>query len=90
MTDQSSTPQSIPKTVPAYQRVSDVDVLMTIVNPPRIVGLGNVLILNPNVEQLKNSDSSSARDKLGLTENDRENGVLLRKTDTKSGATYVE
>lgn len=90
MTDQSSTPQSIPKTVPAYQRVSDVDVLMTIVNPPRIVGLGNVLILNPNAEQLKNSDSSSARDKLGLTENDRENGVLLRKTDTKSGATYVE
>lgn len=52
MVDQS-TPQSIPKTVSAYQRVSDVDVLMTIVHPPRIVGLGNVLILNPNVEQLK-------------------------------------
>ena len=90
MTDQSSTPQSIPKTVSAYQRVSDVDVLMTIVRPPRIVGLGNVLILNPNVEQLKNPDTSSARDKLGLTENDRENGVYMRKTDTKSGATYVE
>lgn len=90
MTDQSSTPQSITKTVSAYQRVSDVDVLMTIVHPPRIVGLGNVLILNPNVEQLKNQDSSSARDKLGLTENDRANGVYMRKTDTKSGATYVE
>lgn len=102
MTDQSntgadtpsspSTPTSqvIPKTVSAYQRVSDVDVLMTIVHPPRIVGLGNVLILNPNVEQIQNPDTSSARDKNGLTENDRENGVLLRKTDTKSGATYVE
>lgn len=89
MVDQS-TPQSIPKNVSAYQRVSDVDVLMTIVNPPRIVGLGNVLILNPQVEQIKNQDSSSATDKLGLTENDRKNGVLLRKTDTKSGATYVE
>jgi hypothetical protein len=90
MTDQSSTPQSIPKTVSAYQRVSDVDVLMTIVHPPRIVGLGNVLILNPNVEQIQNPDTSSERDKLGLTENDRENGVYMRKTDTKSGATYVE
>lgn len=89
MADQS-TPESIQKTVSAYQRVSDVDVLMTIVHPPRIVGLGNVLILNPKVEQLKNPDSSSPRDKLGLTENDRKNGVLLRKTDSKSGATYVE
>lgn len=102
MTDQSntgagtpsstSTPTSqvISKTVSAYQRVSDVDVLMTIVHPPRIVGLGNVLILNPKVEQLKNPDSSSPRDKDGLTANDRENGVILRKTDSKSGATYVE
>lgn len=87
---EQSTPQSIQKTVSAYQRVSDVDVLMTIVHPPRIVGLGNVLILNPKVEQLKNPDSSSPRDKLGLTENDRENGVYMRKTDTNSGATYVE
>ena len=63
---------------------------MTIVHPPRIVGLGNVLILNPNVEQLKNPDSSSPRDKDGLTANDRENGVILRKTDKESGATYVE
>lgn len=89
MADQS-TPQSIQKTVSAYQRVSDVDVLMTIVHPPRIVGLGNVLILNPNVEQLKNPDTSSERNNLGLTVHDRENGVYMRKTDTKSGATYVE
>lgn len=75
---------TISKTVNSYQRVSDVDVLMTIVHPPRIVGLGNVLILNPNVEQLKNPDSSSPRDK------DSKSGVLLRKTDSKSGATYVE
>lgn len=102
MTDQSntgagtpsspSTPTSqvIPKTVSAYQRVSDVDVLMTIVHPPRIVGLGNVLILNPQAEKLVNTDTGRDRDKNGLTDNDRENGVLLRKTDTKSGATYVE
>lgn len=89
MADQS-TPQSIQKTVSAYQRVSDVDVLMTIVHPPRIVGLGNVLILNPNVEQLKNPDTSSERNNLGLTVHDRENGVYMRKTDTNSGATYVE
>ena len=89
MADQS-TPQSVQKTVSAYQRVSDVDVLMTIVHPPRIVGLGNVLILNPNVEQLKNPDTSSERNNLGLTVHDRENGVYMRKTDTKSGATYVE
>ena len=102
MTDQSNTgagTQSsqttptasvIPKTVPAYQRVSDVDVLMTIVHPPRIVGLGNVLILNPQAEKLVKTDADSSRDKDGLTANDRENGVILRKTDKESGATYVE
>lgn len=84
------TASAIPKTVSAYQRVSDVDVLMTIVHPPRIVGLGNVLILNPQAEKLVNTDTDPSKNKDGLTVHDRENGVLLRKTDTKSGATYVE
>lgn len=87
-----STPTTtvIPKTVSAYQRFSDVDVIMDIARPTRIVGLGNVLILNPNVEQKENTDTDTDRDKNGLTEHDRENGVYMRKTDTKSGATYVE
>ena len=86
----TTTSQVIPKTVSAYQRVSDVDVLMTIVHPPRIVGLGNVLILNPQAEKLVKTDADSSKDKDGLTANDRESGVLLRKTDKESGATYVE
>ena len=82
--------QVIPKTTSAYQHVSDVDVLMEIVHPPRVIGLGNVLILNPGTVQRVNNGDTGDRDANGLTVKDRENGVLLRKTDSKSGATYVE
>lgn len=103
MTDQSNTgvtgtpsgpttPTStvIPKTVSAYQRFSDVDVIMDVVRPTRIVGLGNVLILNPNTAQMTNTNNTGEKDANGLTKADYENDVLLRKTDAKSGASYVE
>lgn len=103
MADQSNTgatgPQSnpstptttvIPKTVSAYQRFSDVDVIMDVVRPARIVGLGNVLILNPNTAKMTNTTNTGEKNADGLTSADYENGVLLRKTDAKSGASYVE
>ena len=33
--------------VKPYDRVSDVDVIMTIVRPRPVLGFGNILILNP-------------------------------------------
>lgn len=87
-----STPTTtvIPETVSAYQRFSDVDVIMDVVRPTRIVGLGNVLILNPNTAQMTNTTNTGEKNADGLTSADYENGVLLRKTDAKSGASYVE
>lgn len=90
MVEQSNTGAVIPKTVSAYQRFSDVDVIMDVVRPTRIFGLGNVLILNPNTAKMTNTNNTGAKNADGLTKADLKNGVLLRKNDAKSGASYVE
>ncbi|AKG66648.1 DUF3383 family protein [Lactobacillus helveticus] len=67
-----------------YDRVSDVNVIMTIVRPRPVLGLGNILILNPVVS----GADTSVKD--GVDENDKAKGILLRKVDSKSGAVYRE
>lgn len=67
-----------------YDRVSDVDVIMTVIRPRPVLGLGNILILNPIVA----GADKGVKD--GADGSDIVKGILLRKVDSKSGAVYRE
>ena len=78
-------------TVAPYDRVLDVSVVMTVIRPRPVVGLGNLLILNPKTPAQPadgQTQPASLSDKLSDT--DRMNGILMRKTDTATGAIYRE
>lgn len=103
-------------TTTAFDRVSDVDVVMTVIQPRPVVGLGNLLILNPKTASTSSSPTTGSSASTGsgttgsgsgaqptqpannvqttlpdeLSSDDRENGILLRKTDPKTGAIYRE
>ncbi|WP_281830329.1 DUF3383 family protein [Lactobacillus amylolyticus] len=126
-------------TTTAFDRVSDVDVVMTVIQPRPVVGLGNLLILNPKTASTSSSPTTGSSASTGsgttagsstagsgstspsapasgsqttqattatsnngstqsvqttlpdeLSADDRENGILLRKTDPKTGAIYRE
>lgn len=70
--------------VKPYDRVSDVDVIMTIVRPRPVLGFGNILILNP----IAPDADKSVQD--GTDVSDKFKGILLRKVDSTSGAVYRE
>lgn len=85
-----NTPSS---TVAPFDRVSDVNVIMTVIHPRPVTGLGNLLILNPvtpSVQQTagKAGETTALPDELSAQ--DRMNGILLRKTDPSSKAIYRE
>lgn len=71
-------------TVVPYDQVSDVDVIMTIVRPHPVLGLGNLLVLNP----IAPGADKSVQD--GVNGSDKLKGILLRKVDSASGAVYRE
>lgn len=79
-------------TINAYNRISDVDVVMSVIRPQATVGLGNLLILNttqPGTSGVENKgDSEALPDK--LTPDEMLDGLLLRKTDKATGAIYRE
>lgn len=91
-------------TVAPYDRPMDVNVVMTILHPQPIKGLGNILLLNATTPAVPSDDSTSKSDKADdssqkapasslldtLSITDRLNGLLLRKTDPKTGAIYRE
>lgn len=62
-----------------FTRVSDVEVILTVVKPRPIIGFGNMVILD------KLQASASAPDKT-----QKATGLLMSKKDTVSGATYRE
>lgn len=82
----------------AYDRPSDVDVVMSIVRPKPTVGLGNLLIINQLTSAPAQSGSGStsapadqtATPSDTITEEERLDGLLSRKTDTATGAVYRE
>lgn len=87
-------------TVAPYDRPMDVNVVMTVLHPQPIKGLGNILLLNATTVAA-NSDSTGKDDKSAqktpaktlpdaLSNTDRLNGLLLRKTDPATGAIYRE
>ena len=67
-----------------YDRVSDVDVIMTLIRPRPVLGLGNILILNP----VTAGADKDVKD--GADGNDEVKGILLRKVDSATGAVYRE
>lgn len=70
-------------TVAPFGKISDVDVVMSVITPQPVVGLGNLLILNETTLPAQPlSDTLSAQD--------IDNGLLLRKTDPTTGAIYRE
>ena len=71
-------------TIQPFDRVSDVNVIMTIVRPRPVLGLGNILILNP----IAPDADKGVKD--GTDFSDKIKGILLRKVDSKSGAVYRE
>lgn len=77
-------------TVAPFDRVSDVNVIMTVIHPRPVTGLGNLLILNPVAPSTdgKAGDTTALPDELSAQ--DRMNGILLRKTDPSSKAIYRE
>lgn len=68
--------------VAPYDRVSDVNVVISVLHPRPVVGLGNLLILN--------AVTAKAPTPAQLSVQDRMNGILLRKTDKATGAIYRE
>lgn len=87
-------------TVAPYDRPMDVNVIMTVLHPQPIKGLGNILLLNATTVAA-NSDSTGKDGKSAqktpaqslpdtLSTQDRLNGLLLRKTDPNTGAIYRE
>ncbi|MBP2057895.1 hypothetical protein J2Z60_001070 [Lactobacillus colini] len=71
--------------VSPFKRNSDIDVLLTIVKPRPLIGLGNILILTqtptPSASAGENSTPNKATKVAGL---------LMSKTDAESGAVYKE
>ena len=83
-------------TVAPYDRPMDVNVIMTVLHPQPIKGLGNILLLNATTAAA-NGDSAGKDGKTPaqtlpdtLSNTDRLNGLLLRKTDPDTGAIYRE
>lgn len=83
-------------TVAPYDRPMDVNVVMTVLHPQPIKGLGNILLLNATTAAA-NGDSAGKDGKTPaqtlpdtLSNTDRLNGLLLRKTDPATGAIYRE
>ena len=83
-------------TVAPYDRPMDVNVIMTVLHPQPIKGLGNILLLNATTAAT-NGDSAGKDGKTPaqtlpdtLSNTDRLNGLLLRKTDPATGAIYRE
>jgi len=67
-----------------YDRVSDVDVIMTLIRPRPVLGLGNILILNP----VTAGADKDVKD--GVDGDDIVKGILLRKVDSATSAVYRE
>lgn len=83
-------------TAAPYDRPMDVNVIMTVLHPQPIKGLGNILLLNATTAAA-NGDSAGKDGKTPaqtlpdtLSNTDRLNGLLLRKTDPATGAIYRE
>ena len=82
----------------AYDRPTDVDVVMSIERPKPTVGLGNLLIINQlssTPAQSGSGNTSAPSDQAEvpsdkLSADDILDGILLRKTDTETGAVYRE
>lgn len=65
-------------TIKAYDRISDVDVIMSVIRPQMAVGLGNLLLINSlakPVESGANTQAQTLSDT--LTSEEIENGLLL-------------
>ena len=85
-------------TIVAYDRPTDVDVVMSIERPKPTVGLGNLLIINQlssTPAQSGSGNTSAPTDQAEkpsdtISEEERLDGLLLRKTDTATGAVYRE
>lgn len=91
--------------IAAYDRPMDVNVIMTVLHPQPVKGLGNILLLNMTTPSSSGSSAGGAGGSgTGgsatppasttlpdtLSNADRLNGLLLRKTDTSTGAIYRE
>lgn len=92
--------------VAPYDRVSDVNVVISVLHPRPVVGLGNLLILNavtakapvpaqPDGKGDKSSEGNAQTTPATtlpdqLSIQDHMNGILLRKTDKATGAIYRE
>ncbi|MGL5885617.1 MAG: DUF3383 family protein, partial [Bombilactobacillus sp.] len=78
-------------TIKAYDRVSDVDVIMSVIRPQMAVGLGNLLLINSQAKPVESGANTQAQTLSDtLTSEEIENGLLLRKTDKNTGAVYRE
>lgn len=100
-------PMADGKTIAPFDKVTDVNVITSIVHPQPIKGLGNLVILNKvdTPATLKTDTAASAntdgKDKGStqttgrafsntLSNDDRMNGILMRKVDTATGGLYRE
>lgn len=78
-------------TIKAYDRISDVDVIMSVIRPQMAVGLGNLLLINSQAKPVESGANTQAQILSDtLTSEEIENGLLLRKTDKNTGAVYRE
>ncbi|MCT6866090.1 MAG: DUF3383 domain-containing protein [Lactobacillus panisapium] len=78
-------------TIKAYDRISDVDVIMSVIRPQMAVGLGNLLLINSQAKPVESGTNTQAQTLSDtLTSEEIENGLLLRKTDKNTGAVYRE
>lgn len=87
-------------TVAPYDHVSDVNVVISVLHPRAVKGLGNLLMLNPTTaskptgddtgKDQKKDDTPTAPLSETLSTQDRMNGILLRKIDKATGAVYRE
>lgn len=72
-------------TINAYDRITDVNMDIAIKHPQPVVGLGNLLIINAVTADQNETPLSDQ-----LTPEEVQNGLLMRKTDTATGAVYRE
>lgn len=75
-------------TIRAYDRISDVDVIMSTINPQPRVGLGNILVMNTLPAPTQGETPVALSDT--LTAEEIRDGLILRKTDKATGAIYRE
>lgn len=75
-------------TIRAYDRISDVDVIMSTINPQPRVGLGNILVMNTLSAPTQGETPVALSDT--LTAEEIRDGLILRKTDKATGAIYRE